>query len=126
MKKPSRARMPSVPDDPIEADRIYRQALRAELARVERDRFRAAIASGGDGLRKIAEQRLEHGSCLIIAAFNLAHDPDCPYQFDEAVAIEAKQAILTLIRLMKSPIHQRAEAFAAGDVEFQRFLLKAL
>lgn len=120
---PKRSTRLQVPADPIEADQIYRARLRAALGEIERERFRAALVDGGaEGLRKIAQSRLQQGCYLIDSAFDLAHNPGCPWKFDERVQLEATNAIVTLIRLMRSPIELRAEAFAASDVEFQRFL----
>lgn len=98
-------------------------SIKAALAAAQRERYERVIAEGGaDALRKIAQERLQHGCWLIEAAFNLTEDPAIPYRFDEPVRRGVLEAIVGLIQLMRSPMAIQRAGLAAQNTGFQRFM----
>lgn len=102
-----------------ELDRV----IAARLSAMQRDEYLRAYTEGGEpALRELAQERLQHGSYLVMAAFNLTNDPAVPYEFDEEVQFAVREAMVTLIRLMRRPMRCTIERVAAKDPAVERFM----
>lgn len=109
-----------------EEDRSKRTERLERLCAEERQReMLAAIAKPG-GVQNLAQQYLDGGVPMIMAAFNLTERLDLPFSFPDKTRQKAEWHLRELMALLEDGgIQFRPGALLQGDADFQRFMQRA-